>query len=549
MYQSIFKYCSLTICLFVITFVQANNVRVDIERPTLPVLALKDINPTIRLDIINENRQDFTIDNIVISLNGTTYPDDIISVGICKAGEKGLIDTSNIVCCKDLLSATEIPFNNKISASGDSVSLWVFVRLKDEVKLDNHIHISCTNISIDGRQTKINDPKSQKWLRPGIALRQKKSDGIDTSRIPGLATSKQGTLLAIYDARWNSARDLQGDIDIALQRSFDAGKTWQPVQIIMDMGEWGGLPQKYNGVSDACILVDDTNGDIYVIGLWMYGILDKESGEWIKGLDKNSTQWSHQWIGKGSQPGLGVKQTSQVLMVKSTDDGATWSKPLNITEQVKRPEWWLFAPAPGHGITLKNGTLVFPSQGRDESGLPFSNIMYSKDHGKTWIASNPAYNDVTECMAVQLTDGSIMLNMRDNRNKKDKQVNGRRICTTNDLGNTWTEHPTSRNALIEPTCMASIHKHIYNKKGVQRSVLLFCNPNSRIRRDKITIKVSFDDGMTWSAKNNIMLDEYRGWGYSCMTSIDEETIGVLYESSQADIVFQRIDIRELIYKK
>ena len=41
---------------------------------------------------------------------------------------------------------------------------------------------------------------------------------------------------------------------------------------------WGGLPEKYNGVSDACILVDEKTGDIYVAGLWMHGVLDGKRG-------------------------------------------------------------------------------------------------------------------------------------------------------------------------------------------------------------------------------------------------------------------------------
>ena len=209
-------------------------------------------------------------------------------------------------------------------------------------------------------------------------------------------------------------------------------------------------------------------------------------------------------------------------------------------------KWWLFAPAPGHGITLEDGTLVFPTQGRDENGQPFSNITWSKDNGKTWITSNPAFNDVTECMAVQLSDGRIMLNMRDNRNRGNTKINGRRICVTSDLGKTWEEHPTSRKALIEPTCMASIHKHVYHQAGKEKSLLLFVNPESYFERNHITLKVSYDDGNTWPEENKILLDEYKGRGYSCITSVDENTIGILYESSQADLVYQQIGLDELI---
>lgn len=124
-------------------------------------------------------------------------------------------------------------------------------------------------------------------------------------------------------------------------------------------------------------------------------------------------------------------------------------------------------------------------------------------------------------------------------------MNGRSVFITTDLGETWTEHPTSRNALIEPTCMASLHKHVYQENGIEKSVLLFVNPASTSRRNNITLKVSYDDGNTWPEDKHILLDEYSGRGYSCITSMDESTIGILYESSQADLVFQTVSIEEI----
>ena len=147
-------------------------------------------------------------------------------------------------------------------------------------------------------------------------------------------------------------------------------------------------------------------------------------------------------------------------------------------------------------------------------------------------------------MAVELSDGSVMLNMRDNRNRGKKEGNGRRICVTKDLGETWTEHPTSRKALVESTCMASIHRHHYKQDGKERTLLLFCNPESYNSRDHMTLKVSFDDGMTWSEDKKILLDEEGSFGYSCITSVSESVIGVFYESSQAQMVFQQIDLKE-----
>ncbi|MCU0377626.1 MAG: glycoside hydrolase, partial [Bacteroidales bacterium] len=215
------------------------------------------------------------------------------------------------------------------------------------------------------------------------------------------------------------------------------------------------------------------------------------------------------------------------------------------TAMAKREQWWLFAPAPGNGITLDDGTLVMPTQGRDEEGFMFSNISWSKDGGKTWVTSNPAFSGSNECAVAQLSDGSIMLNMR----FRQKEKSGRAVAVTNDLGETWTEHSTSRNTLPEPVCMGSLYRHFYTVDGDKRSVLLFSNPNiSKNPRRKTTIKVSFDDGMTWPEKYWLLLDEGYNRGYSCLTSIDEKTIGIIYEGSTADMTFESIPLDELLKK-
>ena len=254
----------------------------------------------------------------------------------------------------------------------DTTLVWVTLKLKDRVNLSHRVRLACSSVkTVKGKGEVLLDG-SLVDLRLGVAVRQFGQDGVNTSRIPGIATSKNGTLLAVYDARYDTSRDLQGNIDIALNRSFDGGETWQPMQVVLDMKTWGGLPEKYNGVSDACILVDEKTGDIYVAGLWMHGVLDGKTGKWVEGMTQDSTRWIHQWHAKGSQPGLEVKETSQFLITKSTDEGRTWSEPINITRNTKRPEWWLYAPAPGHGITLKDGTLVFPTQGRDKDCLLYT---------------------------------------------------------------------------------------------------------------------------------------------------------------------------------
>ena len=241
---------------------------------------------------------------------------------------------------------------------------------------------------------------------------------------------------------------------------------------------------------------------------------------------------------------MGLDTSSQFLVVTSDDDGVTWSAPENWTAALKDPSWYLFAPAPGNGITLKDGTLVMPTQGRDAKGHPFSNITWSKDHGKTWMVSQPARDNTTECAVAPLADGRLLLNMRDNRNRSNKgDTNGRAMGVTADLGKTWSVHSADHGALPEPVCMASMIAWVDPK--TKQHWLFFSNPRDKHRRRMMTIQASSDGGKTWPVSRHVLLDE-RGGMYSSLVMVDDETVGIVYESSQSNLVFQRIPVAELI---
>ena len=108
------------------------------------------------------------------------------------------------------------------------------------------------------------------------------------------------------------------------------------------------------------------------------------------------------------------------------------------------------------------------------------------------------------------------------------------------------EHPTSYSVLTEPTCMASIHKHTYVKNNERKSLLAFFNPNSYKGRNMLTLKLSFDNGDSWPKEYWLLLDQWGGAGYSCITSIDNDTLGIVYEGSGAHLIFQQINLRELL---
>lgn len=397
---------------------------------------------------------------------------------------------------------------------------WVSIEMKPEASLLTKITAEVTGVTADGQSLPVKCVSAPNVIRRlGAGVRHAGDDGAAAFRIPGLVTTNKGTLLGVYDVRYNSSVDLQEHIDIGLSRSIDGGKTWEKMRLPLAFGEYGGLPAAQNGVGDPSILVDTKTNTIWIIAAWTHGMGNQRA--W----------WS-------SQQGMDVNHTAQLVLVKSTDDGKTWSEPINITEQVKHPEWYFLLQGPGRGITMEDGTLVFPIQYIGKDRIPNAGIMYSKDRGETWTIHNHARTNTTEAQVTEVVPGTLMLNMRDNRG------GSRAVYTTSDLGMTWKEHESSRTALPEPVCMASLISVKAADNILGKDILIFSNPNTTNARKNITIKISLDGGNTWA--HQLLLDEGENWGYSCLTMVDKETIGILYESSVAHMTFQCIKLKDIV---
>lgn len=329
-------------------------------------------------------------------------------------------------------------------------------------------------------------------------IRQPGDDGSKAYRIPGLATTARGTILAVFDIRYNGPDDLPADIDVGLMRSIDNGETWSPMQAILDFDR--NVPgSKGNGVGDPAILVDRDTGTIWVAALWSKG--------------------DHGY--NGSQPGLSPDRTGQLVLTRSDDEGQKWSPPINITSEVKgrQSDWKLFFNGPGNGIQQRNSTLVFAAQYREANGTPRSCLMYSNDHGQSWRITPPAIMDTpptNEAQVAELEDGSLLLTMRDH-SRSGERIWARWTWDESATSGQWSAHWRVN---PDPTCMASLIRH-------SNGDLFFSNPAHESNRRGMTVRRSSDGGHSWSA--GLLIDAGPS-AYSCLTELADGQIGLLYEA-------------------
>ena len=313
--------------------------------------------------------------------------------------------------------------------------------------------------------------------------------GYHTFRIPSLIAARNGTLLAFAEARREGAADA-GDIDLVVKRSRDGGRTWSPAQVVGDNGP--------NTFGNPCPVLDRTTGTIWLLTTQNRG-LDRERD-----------------IIAGTSQG-----TRTVWVLKSTDDGETWTAPVDITTSVKRPGWTWYATGPGVGIQTKGGRLVIPANHAEAgTGVHRSHIVYSDDGGNHWTLGASADAGTNESQIVELADGRLLLNMR---NHPPKPENFRMVATSTDGGRTLSETTADR-ALIEPPAQASLIT-VRDEAAADRRRLIFANPAST-RRERLTVRVSEDGGVTWPVARVV----HEGpAAYSSLAALADGAIGLLFE--------------------
>lgn len=336
-------------------------------------------------------------------------------------------------------------------------------------------------------------------------------------RIPSILVSSKGQILAFAEGR-NDGGD-SGDIDIVLKRSKDNGRTWS--------GETTIWNDSLNTCGNPCPVLDRQTGRIWLFMTWNLG-----------------SDHENEIIHKTS------KSSRIPYVCYSDDEGQSWSKPEALTGTCKDPAWGWYATGPGTGIQLKNGEfkgrLVIPANhsyddpnGKVRKG-PYNygaHVLMSDDHGKTWRLSAPIRPGCNESQVAELTDGTLLMNMRSYNGKSS-----RAISISRDGGETWS--PISHDyQLVESMCQAGFINYGYYRG---KELFLFSNPAVPTGRTHMTLKISMDNCQTWAASRLI----YAGpSGYSCMARLPNNQVGLLFEkgvkSPYETISFLKTDLKKL----
>ncbi len=337
-------------------------------------------------------------------------------------------------------------------------------------------------------------------------------NGITLYRIPGIVVTSRGTVLAYCEARKDSKSDW-GEIEIHLRRSMDGGQTWEPAKKIAHHGDRiEGNPRKQEGgqheqtVNNPVAIVDQQTGAIEFLYCVNY---------------------------------------ARCFSMRSSDDGVSWSDPVEITDTFEpfrtSYDWKVIATGPGHGVQLKSGRLVVPiwlAYGNVGDHKPSASAtIYSDDHGVTWQAGEIAvpdegeFGDPNETMITTLSDGRVMLVTR------SVSKPNRKLITTSSNGSSDWSTPVFHDQLWEPICMAGIVSHP-SKPGT----LIFSNPHSlardssgaeipagRGKRRNLSVKLSHDDGKTWPINKTL---ESGDSAYSDLAVLPDGTVLCLYEGNE-----------------
>lgn len=339
-------------------------------------------------------------------------------------------------------------------------------------------------------------------------------------RIPSLIRTTDDTLIAFVEGRADSNEDF-GNINLLYKRSTDNGATWSALSEVVGsgLGVWG----------NPTAVVDRSNNKI-----WLFMNYQPATSGTVDSWDDR-----------------------QVWVSSSTNDGVSWSAPVNMSATLKPrtlasgASWNWDAVGPGVGIqtTYRNaGRLVIPAQHRN---------IYSDDHGATWkvavlrTTGGAAMEQTGESTILELADGTLYRNDRPSTPSWDTAK--RRWVTRGSIESGFAAFGPA-GCLLDPKNEGSVMR--YNADAPAR--LAFMNSASTETRTKMRIRMSEDEGDTWGYSRPLSdapmpgeSSTYKEGGYSSIVKTADYHVGALVEvnenvasnaTSHRSIAFRKVNL-------
>ncbi|MFE9996833.1 exo-alpha-sialidase [Streptomyces avermitilis] len=340
-----------------------------------------------------------------------------------------------------------------------------------------------------------------------VLFKASQDPGYACFRIPAVVKTTDGTLLAFAEGRVLNCGDA-ADIDIVLKRSADGGRTWGPLQVV---NEGGG----------------DTHGN-------PAPVVDRETGRIVLAETYNT--------GRADSAGCTVPCDRTPHLQYSDDDGLTWSRPRDLSDEILPPEWnsW-YATGPVHGIQLTRGrhagrlVLGVNTETWDGSRVSANHaaLITSDDGGDHWrigatdswpIAADGTFRQKpSEMTLTERTDGSVLVSGRE---QDGTDLGHRTQAVSRDGGSSFTAPFRDLPDLYTPQVQGSSLR-------LGDRLLLAC-PGDPDRRRTMTIRSSYDGGRTWDSVDRGTVVTTDWSGYSDLVRVGRDTVGLMYEGGAVD---------------
>lgn len=319
------------------------------------------------------------------------------------------------------------------------------------------------------------------------------TDGSRYYRIPALAVAADGTLIAVADKRGDALNDLPNTISVVARRSTDNGDTWSDAVTLAQGDKVAGKTY-----GDPAVVVDRATGTILVLFCGDKGFWDSRY---------------HPSLRQG------------LYMVKSTDNGLTWTEPVRFDSQIYKTNWQGGFVASGSATQLASGRIMCVVNAHTSTSAGNNQEQYAiwtDDLGETWHAGSrpatPAGNG-NESKLLELEDGSLLMSIR--------WYGFRAYAVSTDGGDTWGPLASWLD-MQSADCNGDIIRYSGSDSG--RSRILHSVPNSLVR-ENVSVFLSYDEAQTWPVRKTI----YDGYSaYSSMAVLPDGQIGCLVEEGKWD---------------